>query len=123
MRKRLKREYNRDKTAYEEYLTSNGVTNNHILNDYGGGEDMNGMMNGIDDDGMNSGPTIVFQPVEVDYKAVEEERFGELTKKLAYLQTLSSEVFNLTDRAMQTLRYACMNISQKVSDVLLKMIN
>ena len=80
MRKKLKREYNREKALYDSHV-------------------------GISED---------WPPVEVDYAMKEQECFGEITSQLNVLKDLKSEVFTLTDRCIQSLRYACINISQKV---------
>ena len=80
MRKKLKREYNREKALYDSQC-------------------------GISDD---------WPPVEVDYNLKEQEYVGEITAQLNLLKSLKSEVFTITDRCIQSLRYACINISQKV---------
>lgn len=53
-------------------------------------------------------------PVEADYNALEKRYFGDLSYKLEVLKGLHSDVWRLTDHTLQTLRSACVNISQKV---------
>lgn len=152
MRKKLKREYNRQKTQYDEWTMewktrvkqqkskvkfSANITDVEDVEDEEKGEEDEGEEEEEDNDGggdggLKSAPprgmggaassstghlnqaVQMFPPVEADYAAIEKEHFGLLTEELLKLKELKHEVYSLTDKAIQSLRYACVNISQRV---------
>jgi len=136
LRKRLKREYNRDKAAYDEALEEYmRVCEEASVDSYSDSDDGTGSEVSVPalGDSIAQGRPPKFQeesryalpppafdmepPVEADYAALEERHFGALTHKLELLKVLHKDVCRLTDDAMQTLRLACVNISQKVRSI------
>lgn len=180
MRKKLKREFNREKAAYDEWLEADGQSSEDgtKLGDYDGNDGSGSIENGDENieiggahaSGVNAsgsvkrpGPGlsnyddnvkfshVPFQnskpgysrglgmgaqnrgnaqgakstgpsstrkfmkpPLEIDYAEVERIHFGHATKELDKLQVLKLEVYSLADKAIQSLRYASLNISQRV---------
>mgnify|MGYP003386598348 CR=1 FL=1 len=115
LRKKLKREYNREVAAYEAAVAAND--NSSEIGEVES-EDPQGMVNMKISSSTPfvpdmSTPIELEAPEEVDYVTLEEELFGDTTRRLEHLKQLRNEVYSSTDKAIQALRYASMNISQK----------
>lgn len=121
LRKKLKREYNREVTAYEAALAANNKLN-ECVDDVNEGA-MQGMVSmtlhvasnrPFSYEGRSPSNVVELEaPEEVDYATLEEELFGDTTRRLEHLKQLRNDVYSSTDKAIQALRYASMNISQK----------
>ena len=103
IRKNLKREYNRDRALYDAQLAV-----------HQGQRHVHYSVTGSDSSSMlGEQPGALPPPVEADYAELEEQYFGALSLQLEKLSWLHVDVNVLTERAIRTLRYACVNISQK----------
>jgi hypothetical protein len=127
----MKREYNREKAAYDEALEAymksceEASVDSFSESEDGTGSETSDYAGHV----LQSRPPRMQEelhyvlpppafdrepPVEADYGALEKRYFGDLSYKLEVLKGLHSDVWRLTDHTMQTLRSACVNISQKV---------